>query len=67
MKYVIVLFVLMYTVTFADGDTTGIEVVNYSVEDCDWDHCKKIEMIRFIEKNMVYIAVRVSFSIMSLL
>ena len=51
MKYVIVLFVLMYTVTFADGDTTGIEVVNYSVEDCDWDHCKKIEMIRFIEKN----------------
>ena len=42
MKYVLVLFVLMYTSTFADG---------YAVEDCDWDHCKKIELIRFIEEH----------------
>lgn len=33
------------------ADTTGIEVVNYEIEECDWDHCKKIEMINFIEQN----------------
>ena len=27
------------------ADTTGIEVVNYEIEECDWDHCKKIEII----------------------
>tara|TARA_B100000575_G_C22936621_1_gene542428 strand:+ start:177 stop:803 length:627 start_codon:yes stop_codon:yes gene_type:complete len=33
------------------ADTTGIEVVNYEAEDCDWDNCKIIDMIKFIEDN----------------
>ena len=46
-----VLVILVSSTPFADSDTTGIEVVNYEIEECDWDHCKKIEMINFIEQN----------------